>query len=143
MSKGLSRKDIERIDEFFQTCKPLTYIFLALKRGVVEACSLGPDFASAVDLAIGAVNDIGYTAQDRDTPAEAAGRYEPWDRSKTVRKVQERLKELRASPRWSFILVWNMRGDDEAYLDYSEDLEDRVSEEIRCYLESELYGCVP
>jgi hypothetical protein len=36
-----------------------------------------------------------------------------------------------------------MRGDDEAYLDYSEDLEDRVSEEIRCYLESELYGCVP
>ena len=130
----LSENDVFDMAEAFDDTKGLTFIFLAGINDLNGAHELGPNYISAVELAIAHSRGIDCEGPFRVSAADPAP-----NKQETIELVRGRIELLNRCGNVSFFLLWNAHGDPEPRLDHSEDIsEERVRQELVCYLQAAL-----
>ncbi len=115
--KPLSEHSVEEINEFFESCDAMTYVFLAW--GEDEINEVGPSVLTAVEL-------VSCLGQGMEFQRPVCKRDEVVDYPKDVLEgiqhhVELRVREMRRRPGLSFALGWAVGDEAEPKISHSDD----------------------
>jgi len=129
-----SEDDLFVMAERFDDTKGLTFIFLAGIDGLNGANEIGPNYLSALELAI-----AHSRGADCEGPFLVSAADPAPNKQDVIELVRGRVELLNRCGNVSFFLLWNAHGDPKPRLDHSEDIsEEQVRQELVCYLQAAL-----
>ena len=132
---------VSDLENFLNHIPDFTFILYARGDGPNAADAVGPNLISAIELYYSAVGGGSFHGPFPRPDAENNSREAERRRRETGKAVVAWVEELHQRKDISFILAWNVFGDEEAHLDYSDghSLND-VSDKLLALLQDELAG---
>lgn len=135
LNENLGKHTLDDIYRSFEGCEDLSFVFVAqTDHGKESVSERAPQFVPVADLVIRASHGMQCDTDGTEVRPDVEQR-----RADIVAAVQARVRELQRREDVSFVLCWNVKGDPEPHLDYSQKWSwARARQELVAFLEHDL-----